>query len=263
MHTSSITSTKIIPGAEPFFLPQSGPVGVLLIHGFTSTPYDTRACGEYLARQGITVSGVLVAGHGTSPKDLAQTNLDDWLNSVKDAYDELKKTTPIIFALGISLAGNYLITLSKELEFAGLILVGMPLKFRKEKTYRTLYYAYRALGINYQRKWYQSSLDPDIRALRPNYRSIPLSCAPEVFRAIKLSQENLKFVNCPILAIQSTTDHAVDEETIKELSSGVKTKDVEVRWVKDRYHVVLIDHGKEEVFEDIRKFIEKHSPYKP
>jgi|GEM_PF-724536 carboxylesterase len=251
-------SKKFIPGAEPFYLKTDGKVACLLVHGFTSTTYDVRACGEYLAARGIATKGVLVAGHGTSPRDLAKTNLADWLNSVRIAYDELKKDYQTVYALGISLGGNFLVTLAQELDFSGLIFIGMPLKFKHEKPYRALYYAYRALGINYQRKWYQKSLDPEIRKVRPNYKSIPLITAPEVLKAIELSRETLFAVKCPVLAVQSTTDHAVDDETINVLKNSINTKDFEMLWVENRYHVVLIDHGKEKTFERIYQFIANH-----
>ncbi|TSC63380.1 MAG: hypothetical protein G01um1014106_509 [Parcubacteria group bacterium Gr01-1014_106] len=45
-------SNGLLPGAEPFSLGE-GPVGCLLVHGFTSTPYDLRACAEHLAAHGI------------------------------------------------------------------------------------------------------------------------------------------------------------------------------------------------------------------
>lgn len=255
--------TKIIPGAEPFYFPSSGKVACLMVHGFTSTTYDVRACGRYLADLGIATQGVLVAGHGTTPKDLAKTNLDDWLESIRQSYYDLKKKHSIVYALGISLGGNFLTTLASELDFAGLIFIGMPLKFRHEKSYRALYYTFRALGINYQKKWYQKSLDPEIRRVRPNYKSIPLSSGPEVLKAIQSSRTLLSSIHCPVLAIQSTTDHAVDEETISEITEQVSTKDVEIMWVKNRYHVVLIDHGKEEVFEKIYSFISKHTGENP
>ncbi|MDO8512801.1 MAG: alpha/beta fold hydrolase [bacterium] len=249
---------QLIPGAEPFYLKTDGKVACLLVHGFTSTAYDVRACGEYLTAHGIATKGVLVAGHGTSPRDLAKTNLDDWLNSIRTAYQELKKDYPIVYVLGISLGGNFLATLAQELNFAGIIFIGVPLKFKHEKSYKALYYAYRALGINYQRKWYQKSLDPQIRKVRPNYKSIPLISAPDVLKVIEMSRTALPGINCPVLAVQSTTDHAVDDETISTLQNSINTKDFQVMWVENRYHVVLIDHGKEEVFERINKFISEH-----
>ena len=47
----------IIPGAEPFFY-RGGPIGALLIHGFTGAPKEMRLLAEALAAEGLTVLGV-------------------------------------------------------------------------------------------------------------------------------------------------------------------------------------------------------------
>jgi len=57
---------------NPFFF-EGGPTGCLLIHGFSSSPPEMRLMGEYLAGKGLTVLGVRLAGHGTSPEDMATT----------------------------------------------------------------------------------------------------------------------------------------------------------------------------------------------
>lgn len=251
---------NLLPGAEPFALP-GGPVGCLLIHGFTSTPYDVRSCGNYLADHGIAAEGVLLAGHGTTPEDLARTRLPEWLDSIREAHGRLRARTPVVFALGISLAANFLVVLAQELSFAGLILVGMPLRFRHQHSYRALYYAYRAVGKRYQRKWYQQSLDPQIRRQRPNYDAIPLVCLRDAMTAVEWSRRALPAVRCPVLAMQSTTDHALDQQSLDTLATRLGTPDTEVKWVPNRYHVVLIDHGKEEIFRDILAFIKRHEPH--
>lgn len=258
---ATVGEKDLLPGAEPFFFPADGArVGCLLVHGFTSTPYDVRALGAYLAEHGIAAHGMLLAGHGTTPADLATTRLPDWLNSIRVAHAELRKHCSTVFVLGISLAGNFLVTLAQELPSEGLILIGIPLRIRGERSYRALYYTMRAVGKRYQRKWYQRSLDADIRRERPNYPAIPLVCLRDAARAIEMSRHLLPAVRCPVLAIQSTTDHAVDKESMDQLQEGVGSADVSIQWFPDRYHVVLVDHGKEEVFERIHAFIAAHLP---
>ena len=72
----------MVPGAEPVFLP-GGPTGVLLLHGFTSSPAEVRPLADYLAAQGYTVASPLLAGHGTSPDDLRGTTWQDWVDSAE------------------------------------------------------------------------------------------------------------------------------------------------------------------------------------
>ena len=57
---------KIREGAEPFFI-KKGKTGILCVHGFTSSAWDYREFGKYLADKGYTVSAPLIAGHGTTP----------------------------------------------------------------------------------------------------------------------------------------------------------------------------------------------------
>lgn len=49
-----------------------------MIHGFTGSPASIRPIGEWLAAQGLSVLGVRLPGHGTSPDDLASTRWTDW-----------------------------------------------------------------------------------------------------------------------------------------------------------------------------------------
>lgn len=256
------TPSGYLPGAEPFALGR-GPIGCLLVHGFTSTPYDVRRCGAYLAAHGIAVEGVLLAGHGTRPEHLAETRLADWLETIRAGYRRLAAQCEQVFALGISLSGNFLLTLAPFTPFAGLILIGTPLRFRHERAYRTAYRVLRTLGREYQRKWYLQHLDPAIRSQRPTYDRFPLRCAPDCLAAIHWSKAALGNIRCPVLILQSTTDHAVDTRTVEEFRTRLGTNDVTVRWFADRYHVLIVDRGAEEVFTVIQQFMRERAAVLP
>lgn len=250
----------LLQGAEPFSLRGEGHVGCLLVHGFTSTPYDVRACGEYLAARGIDVEAPLLKGHGTSPEDLSRTRLADWLRSIQESRTRLAERTDAVFGLGISLSGNFLLSLAPLTDFDGLILIGTPLRFRFERAYRAAYRVLRALRREYQKKWYVEHLDASIRSRRPTYDRFPLRCAPDCLAAIRWSKENLPRIRCPVLILQSTTDHAVDERTVAEFSARLASSDVTIRWLKNRYHVLLVDHGAEEVFSLVTRFVQTRAP---
>ena len=68
---------EVRPGAEPFAY-DAGPVGILLLHGFTGSPASTRPVGAWLADHGVSSVGPRLPGHGTSWQDLERTTWQDW-----------------------------------------------------------------------------------------------------------------------------------------------------------------------------------------
>src|SRR3974377_832316 len=89
---------------QPFALDR-GPIGCMLLHGFTAAPKEMRPLGEYLAARDFSVRGVRFAGHGTSPEDLARTTWRDWVNSADAAIEELRKRGGPVWSIGLSLGG--------------------------------------------------------------------------------------------------------------------------------------------------------------
>ena len=68
--------TNVLEGAEPFSA-AGGPVGVLVVHGFTGSPGSMRALAEGVAAAGHTVELPLLPGHGTTVDDMLQTSWAD------------------------------------------------------------------------------------------------------------------------------------------------------------------------------------------
>ena len=60
---SSISPEAGSPEAAPFSA-DGGPVGVLVLHGFTGSPRTVRPWAAHLAEAGLTVRAPLLAGHG-------------------------------------------------------------------------------------------------------------------------------------------------------------------------------------------------------
>ena len=76
------TDHKIMPGCEPVFR-EGNKTGVLLLHGFTGSPYEMKELGAHLEEKGYTVSIPLLKGHGTTPGDLIGCNWYDWFEDSK------------------------------------------------------------------------------------------------------------------------------------------------------------------------------------
>jgi len=76
---------------NPFFF-EGNTTGCLLVHGFSGSPPEMRPMGVYLAEKGLTVIGVRLAGHGTTPEDMARTGWRDWVASAEEGLRALVST---------------------------------------------------------------------------------------------------------------------------------------------------------------------------
>lgn len=89
----------------PGFWRPAGPMGILLIHGFTAAPTEMRPLADYLYERGISVRGLRLPGHGTSPEDLATCTWQQWYAAADEALAELATHCPRLAVGGLSMGG--------------------------------------------------------------------------------------------------------------------------------------------------------------
>ena len=63
---------------QAFSLP-GGAVTVVLIHGFTGSPSEMQLLAESLNAEGYGIEVPLLAGHGTTLKDLMEVHPQQWI----------------------------------------------------------------------------------------------------------------------------------------------------------------------------------------
>ncbi|MBW2984676.1 alpha/beta fold hydrolase [Candidatus Woesearchaeota archaeon] len=247
---------KIMKGAEPFFY-KKGKKGALLIHGSTCSPSDLRDLGKYLADRDITVSAPLIKGHGTSPYCLAVTSWKDWVRSMEEALEELKKEVDKVYIAGTSIGGNIALCLAAKHDVDGLISLGTPIYFRRKNFYKRLAF-FVGLFKSFQRKWYKRIIDNEIQEKRVGYDVIPVKIVNEGLSLVEESRRLLPKITAPSLIMHSTKDFGVKESTVSYLLKNIGSKKKKVIWVKDAYHVFIIDKNKEESFREIYSFIKEN-----
>ena len=111
------------PDAEPFSA-DGGPVGVLVLHGFTGSTQTVRDWAAHLAAAGLTVRAPLLAGHGGTWQDLAKTGWTDWYADASRAFASLSQRCSQVFVAGISMGGCLALRLA---ETQGSLVSGVVL----------------------------------------------------------------------------------------------------------------------------------------
>jgi len=244
---------------KPFYFPGTNGKGVLLIHGWTSTPYEVRRLGVFLNEAGYTVYGPQLKGHGTVPKDLENVKGSAWLNDAREGYEKLKNECEKVFVGGTSIGASIAILLASEKkDIAGLILMATPYKIKFEKLAFFLAEALRGIKT-YNKKYYPPTFGVSTSITRLiSYQTYPVKSAIESFYLIKRARESLKNVFQPCLLMQSSNDHLVSKNSIKHIYDGISSKEKKMKYIRRAYHTFISDIKNKSVFEDILAFIKSN-----
>ena len=241
---------------KPFYFEGNNGKAVLLIHGWSSTPYEVRRLGKYLNEAGYTVTGPQLRGHGTVPKDLENVKWTDWLSDLETVYDDLRKKYQQVFVMGTSIGSNLAILLAaKHSDISGLVLMATPYKIKLEKL--TVIFA-RSLKMfrPYNKKFYPPTFGLSTSITRLiSYQSYPVKNALETFDLIKIARTKLEFIHQPCFLIQSANDHIVNKKSLEEIYSQIKSVNRKKTYIKRAYHTFISDIKNSHIFEDILDFI--------
>ncbi|MGH2626582.1 MAG: alpha/beta hydrolase, partial [Anaerolineales bacterium] len=103
-----------------------GDLGCLLLHGFTGSPLEMVPMAEALAQDGFTVHVARLAGHGTTPEDLAETSWADWVRSARQAYLTLRAQCRAVAVGGLSMGGAIALLLAASEAPAAVVAMATP-----------------------------------------------------------------------------------------------------------------------------------------
>lgn len=242
---------------EPFFF-EGNETGCLLVHGFTGSPPEMRGMGTYLADRGLTVLGVCLAGHGTTPETMDRTGWRDWAASAEAGLRQLRQQCQRVFLVGFSMGGLLGLHLAVRHHMAGLVVIASPTYLRGDWRLPLLPVA------KYFVRWYAPSSEVDLSdpsALERmwSYERIPTRCIHELVRLIRRVRRELPRVTTPILVMQGGRDQVVPLDSAQEIFDRVASADKELIWFERSGHGIVEDAEREEVWRQVYEFIAARS----
>ena len=248
-------------GLDPSaFTLAGGPVGSLLLHGYSGAPPEMRLVGEYLNQRGMTIFAPLLSGHGTEPEDLNRYKWTDWYADAEDALIELRSRCSILFVAGLSMGSLLTLHLgANHPEIMGLIVYSPAVAVRNRLIHLTPYLKYVF------RQWGKADDNADTDLTDPeavkrlwSYETNPTWGAHEVYKLMRLVRRELPTITRPILIIQSTKDAAVAPNSGQILHDKIGSSDKEFVLLHNSGHCITVDTEREEVFQRTHDFITAH-----
>lgn len=246
---------QVWPEAEAYSL-EGGKTGVLVLHGLTGCNQSMRPLGEALARAGFTVKGPRLPGHGTSIKDLAPRTWQEWTGEAEKALEDLSKRCDTVFAVGLSVGGTISLYLGERHadKLSGIVTINAPVDKFNPLLPITLINQYilknaTIPGVGSDIK------DPNSKEMA--YEKVPARAAAQMYKLMKLTKKGLSEMKLPILIFESREDHVVPTSNGLFILEHVASKDKELVWLANSYHVATIDNDKDEIIRRSTQFISR------
>jgi carboxylesterase len=235
--------TPILAGAEPFSA-EGGPIGVVVLHGFTGSPQSLRPLAQAFATAGFTVELPLLPGHGTSVEDMVPTRWSDWSATAEATYRDLAGRCEQVLAAGLSMGGSLAIWLAeRHPEIAGVIVIN-PLVDPPASMFRDM-----LSGMVEEGGVSVPAIGSDVA--RPGspesaYNASPIEPMLSMFEGVDEIAAHLGDICCPVLLLSSRVDHVVPPESGDVLAAGAAGT-VERVFLERSFHVATLDYDAPEI----------------
>lgn len=234
------------------------PLGVLLLHGLTSHLSTVEPVLPRLQKYDIPYRMPWLRGHGTQPSDLKGVKWQDWVADGQKAFDDLlnecEKVILIGFSMGSLVALN--LALANPNKTAALICLAPALKARSKLALIAPLIA-RFKKTRKARIHPRAYFDPEQAKTNQNYKQMPTEALLQFLRFASYTRNaaHLSKISVPTLILATTQDRTIDYRMAQFLHDQIASRQKTLVWFHGTGHEMLRDAQREEVLDQIEKFI--------
>ena len=245
---------SIYPEAEPFFFNGSKDKVLLFIHGFTASPSEVYPTAQLLYdNTGYTASGILLPGHGSTPRDLNKTTWHEWFEAVEMELVELLDKYAGVFVVGLSLGG--LLALHAACKIKGLkgaVAINTPIYTQSS------FLTASAPVMRYIKPYYPKT-NPKTKLLEEQgrfaYKVTPVKAFRSMISLRNKVIKELKEIDIPVLIMQSLKDESVNPRSAQFILDRVDNANVKLVELQESEHVATMGIEKEKIVAEIAEFV--------
>jgi carboxylesterase len=258
------------------FFARGGPIGCLLIHGFSGNPAELRPLAEHLVDHGYTVAVPLLPGHGPTPSENGHATWHEWRQAVKEAHDALADSCGSIVLIGYSMGGALALLDATRRAPAALVLISVPTFVGDWRTrlLPIIKYVVRwwyplaqadftdpALRARILRDAPDADLqDPEVQAeIRRSVR-IPTFAIDQFFRLLRHTRRLPPSVKAPALVVHGRLDSVALPICAEEIYGRLASPRKELKWFEASGHQLFTEPEGAAVIAHIHRWLERQVP---
>lgn len=230
---------------EPFFF-KGGPKGIVLVHGFLTSPNEMQALGQYLASKNMTVLSVRLSGHGTQPEDLKGITWQDWVADVRRGLETLRRYCDSVNIGGLSLGGALSLYTAAHEQVDRVVAFSTPDSKLVNRPPVSLARPISHYLDSFPK--YGSDVRYDVARHRHfTYSRIPLESVVQMVDFLDALETVLPNVTAPTLLVYAAKDRMVPPSVAGRIAQQLGGP-VEIRRLKRGGHSVVIDYDRHTAF---------------
>lgn len=238
--------------------------GCLVIHGLTGVPSTVSSVSDALLAQGFQVAAPCLPGHGGSLDDLTRSTWSQWYETVRVAYNELRRNTEKVYFAGLSLGALLGLKLAADEGWGlrALALMGTPLKLGVWNRIATPFVRYTPLGnviTSLAKDPSRSVEDPEGQRhyIAATHQRIPTASVFELCDLQKTLHHDMHNVRSPLLLLHAKADALAPFSNVALIRRRVSSEVVETLAFHHSQHVITMDREKEKAAQAIVDFFNR------
>ena len=196
-------------------------VGLLVLHGFSGSPYEIQPFVDYIRHHSDRIIETpTFSGHGDAETLVAKGyKAEHWLMDAEIAYRKLTKLVDEVRVVGFSMGGVIAMYLAKRYPVKKLVLLSAAAKYVSPAQ---LVKDIRDMADDaFHRKLRENDL---FVRYEKKLRNVPLSAAVQFMKIVSKTEPYISHIECPVFIVQGALDGIVPSTTAQYLYDEIPAK---------------------------------------
>jgi carboxylesterase len=236
-------------------LPRYNRLGVLLLHGFTSSLKTVDSLVPHLEKACLPYRMPVLRGHCTKYTDLKGVTAKDWYADAEAALLDLAEEVDKVVVVGLSMGGLVALQLGMEHKdkIAGLVTLAAAMRFKDPLASAS------SLFAKLVKSWPSpnSFNDKSLKRNSTNYTRFATDAFASLYQYGRQIEKSLPELTVPLAVVQSKKDQIVDPVAANIIYHDVSSAHREIHWFTRSGHELGQDMEAAAVFARVMQFVLK------
>jgi len=224
---------------------------VLVMHGFTGTPFDVMPLANELHAKGFEVHVPLLTGHHAGVDALNNTRAEDWIGDADNSWRALPRNKPRIVA-GFSMGGLLACLLAQKYprDVDALLLLAPAFHLRLDGAvvgFAARHGLWRILKSFPKSERGGDVGDENMRRQNPTGTEVPVKGLKEFERLRLKTLAEVTELGAPVWSAFGGRDHVINAKKCARVVHRISRNLVGEVWFPHSQHLLIIDKERDEV----------------